>query len=190
MILADSNDDTIANLAACDSADIQAFHDLFFDVRSRLMKPGWVVAQLFGGSLYGSINPRDRVAQLHRIAWLGGQDIFLSYYSGDWNPTLATDMSDLIKSVLAKQSLLASMCMVGRDEVNIDVLRVFLETTKEDVARTAAGGDEEQSRAILGFLKSIPLTVADPTDERNLTLPAQEKRAHEYLEVKNVQANV
>ncbi len=186
LLLAGAPNELVADMSACDPEDVQAFHDLFFDVRPRLDKPGWVVAHLFGGTLYGAINPRDKVAQLHRIAWLGGEDVFLSYYSGEWNPKLGNNLAALIKGVLAKQSLLASMCITGRDEINIDVLRVFLETTKEDIAKTVGGGSKEQEAAVMEFIKSVPLTVADPTDQRNLNLPAREKRAHDYLEAPNV----
>lgn len=186
LLLTGANNDLVAQMIGCDPVDVQAFHDLFFDVRQRLDKPGWVVAQLFGGTLYGSVNPRDKVAQLHRVAWLGGPEIFLSFYSGRWSPEIGRSLNDIIRGVLAKSSLLASMCMVGRDELNIDVLRVFLESTQDDIAKVAANGSEEQAAAIIGFIRSVPLTVADPTDPSNLKLPAREKRAFEYLEAPNV----
>ncbi len=181
MLLANATNDTTADMAACDPQDIQAFHDLFFDVRPRLEKPGWLVGQLFGGSLYGAINPRDKVAQLHRIAWLGGEEVFVSYYSGQYNPNLGNQLADLVRGMLAKQSLLASMCITGRDEINIDVLRVFLEATQKDVANVVANGSDEKAAAILDFIQSVPLTVADPTNQANLALPAREPRANDYL---------
>jgi hypothetical protein len=181
LLLTGAPNDTIAQHLGCAPEDVQAFHDLFFDVRPHLKHAGWLVGQLFGGSLYQTINPRDKVGQLHRIAWMGGESVFLSYYTGKRVKADAAVVAELIQDMIRKQSLLASMCLVGRDEVNIDLVRVFIESTTEDVVNEAAGHDKALADAIFSFTKAIPLTVADPTDERNLKRAARELRAHEYL---------
>jgi hypothetical protein len=184
LLLTGAPNPMVANLVGCDPEDVQAFHDLFFDVRARLDKPGWIVAQLFEGALYSNVNSRDKVGQLHRVAWLGGPDVFLAFYSSASDPMTRKAIQEIQAGILTKCSLLASMNLVGRDEINVDLVRITLEAAKEDVAAAVAGGDEEVAQTMLSFIKSVPLLVADPTVEANLSLPAREKRAHEYLVTK------
>ena len=181
LLLAGADNAEIARHMGCHPGDVQAFHDLFFDVRPYRENAGWVVARLFGGSLYSSVSHRDVVGKLHRIAWLGGPHVFLAYYTGVREAFVTTEVQDLVKDVLRKQSLLTSMSVSGNDESAVEILRLMLEDSTKDVASVAAGGDEQTANAMLGFLKTMTLTIADPTVEANQQLPARELRAHEFL---------
>ncbi len=180
LLIGNADDAHTAELCGCDVDDVRAYHDLFFDVKPRLMTPGWVVAQLFQGSLYGALNPRDRIAQLHRVAWLGGYEIFTAFYTGRKSPEILGQVVALRDDILVKQSMLASMCIAMGGENSVELLKISIETTQRQVAETASGGNEEMANAMMGFLQSIPLTVADPTDASNVTLPAREPRSTLY----------
>jgi hypothetical protein len=182
LLLAEGIDEYIADLNGCAPEDIRAYHDLFFDVRPRVKQPGWVVSQLFQGSLYQSLNPRDRTAQLHRVAWLGGIEVFESFYTGRYDDSIREAMVLRIRDMMSKQTFLASGCSGGSGELNLELMRLYIDDTNKTIANTVAGGgkDKELGEAVMGFLSSMSLKVADPKDPANLALPAREPRASDY----------
>ncbi len=182
MLLGEGTNEYVASLNGCGPEDVQAYHDLFFDVRHRLQQPGWVVGQLFQGSLYQQLNPRDRIAQLHRVAWLGGIEVFESFYTGRYDPEIRDAMVLRIRDMMSKQTLLASGCGGGSGELNLELMRLFIDDTNKTVADTVSGGgqNKELGEAVMGFLSSMTLQVADPKLPANLTLPAREPRAVDY----------
>jgi hypothetical protein len=191
MLLAGAKNEDFAAKVPCAPADVQAYHDLFFDVRPRLEAPAWIVGQLFHGGLYGPMNLRDRAGVVHRLAWMAGPQIFEAYATGNQDPALREKMAERIKDIVAKQSLISSMCLAGHGgEVDIEVLRVFIDVDRQIKETVKNIGADESSQAVLAeFVRSVPFKVADPTDVRNLTLPAIEPRAADYLatpEVKDV----
>lgn len=180
----EQNDEVIGRKIGATADVIACFHDLFFDVRSRREAEGWMVARLFQGSLYGGMSARDRVGQLHRVAWLGGSRLFTSYYTGQYDNQLRDELVLRMRDILAKNSLLTAMCLgAGGSEKDIAVLQTCIEDTRAQVAAAASAGtgDSEFAKAIMGFLHSTPLQVADPTDRANLDMSAREDRAHESL---------
>lgn len=177
----EANDELIAHKIGATADVVAVYHDIFFDIRSRRDSEGWIVAQLFQGSLYGGMSSRDRVGMLHRVAWLGGSALFSSYYSGKHDPELRGIMLERMRDMLAKNSMLTSMCLgAGGGEQNLAVLQTCLEDTRQTIAAAAGAGsgDKEFGGAILDFLRSVPLQVADPTDTANLDMSAREPRAH------------
>lgn len=178
-------DDTAAGLGVCATADVvAAFHDIFFDVRSRRDHEGWIVSLLFQGMLYGNPTPRDRTGLMHRISWLGGADLFRAYYTGKFDPALRDKLLQRQSDMVAKQSLLTAMCIGhGSGEHHVGLMIGHIERAQAEVAKAAehATGDKGLADTIMGFLQSIPTQVADPLDKANVNLPAREPRAHEYL---------
>lgn len=181
MLLAQADDLSAAAMIGCGAEDVSAYHDLFFDVRPQLGHAAWVVGQLFQGGLYAAFSPRDVVAQMHRVAWLGGPEIFQAYYTGKYDDTIRSQMVERIRDLMSKQTLLAAGCVNGGAELNMELLRVFIDDTNHAVANTISSSTNEQlGGEVLKFLSAMPLTVADPTDKRNLSLPAIEPRAGSF----------
>lgn len=188
-LLTDASMDTIAADLACDVTDVDAFHDVFFDVKPRLTSPAWVVSNLFQGSLYAGLSVKDRVGQLRRVAWLGGFDIFRSYYTGNKDPSLRGKIGECIRDMLAKQSFLVAGCINGGAEINMQMLSVYLDDTQKQLANAVGGGSDEMGDILMKFITSFPMEVADPSNPANLNLPAREPRGHELrAEVKNAPA--
>jgi hypothetical protein len=62
----------------------------------------------------------------------------------------------------------------------VELLKLTMESMTEDVHET----DTDVNEAVASFMSELALTVADPTDKRNLTLPARElRRSPDLLEV-------
>lgn len=182
-LLAGSANEQIAPRVPCGPDDVQAYHDVFFDIRERRDAPAWIIGQLFQGGLYGPMNLRDRSGVAHRIAWMAGPEIFEAYATGKSNPQIMDVLKDRIRDMLAKQSLINAMCLSGKGDLDVEVLRIFIDDTNKNIADTVktAAGSKEANEVILDFLRQVPLIVADPTDPRNLTLDAREPRASHYL---------
>lgn len=190
MLLAGAKDDVdIGQFAACSGGDVAVYHDLFFDVRPRLKSPGWIAARFFQGEPYGPSSSRDRVGRMHRLAWLGGKDLFECVYTGLYDDALRVKIQQQIRGILAKTSMLNALTYSGNQELNVQVLSIFLDDTHKQIAAAAqqqGGGDSDYSKALIDFLRAKPPVVADLTDPRNLSLPADEPRASSYIEAAHV----
>jgi hypothetical protein len=168
---------------------LQAYHDLFFEVRPAFEQGsiGWLGCQLFRTGLYSHVSSRDHIGKMHRIAWLLGSRVVLSYLTGGYHGTKPVDVqkaiAEHIRDYMLKLSSLNVMCMSGQGgELSIKMLEVML----DDVNKTLASKVAEQSGAehgveILRFLREVSVAVADPTDKRNLALPAREPRAADLI---------
>ncbi len=182
MLLADADYAYIATMAGCSPDDVRAYHDLFFDVKTRLQSSAWVVGNLFQGALYQTMNVRDRIAQMHRLAWLGGVAVFEAYYTGRYDDEIRQKVVHSIRDIMAKKTLLMVGCTEGGDETKLDMIRIFIDDTNK-VVREVLGGpgaEKEYGAAVMSFLSSVSMQVVNPADPANLTLPAREPRAAEY----------
>lgn len=185
LLLADQDFSGIADEVGADPEDIEAYHDLFFDVKDKLHKPGWLVARLFQGGLYAPISTRDRVGIMHRLAWLAGAAVFRSYYTGARDVTIQQNTRDIMNDILIKQGTISAMCIGGRGELDIEVIRVCVEDTKRRAAEVIGGGaDTATTNAIMQFLGGLNdhMGVGDHKAVKNLNLPAREPRAADYFQ--------
>lgn len=183
LLLGKQSVDLIAYQICCDPLDISTFHDLFFDVTDKLDRPGWLVARMFQGNVYTPLNSRDRSGIMHRLAWLAGPELFRSYYTGTWDDTIKDVMRIRFEDMVSKQALLSAMCIGGRGELDIETMRLFVDSTKKAIADTVnASGDKEVQGAMLEFFAGMKVSVANPLEAQNIGLPKREKRAHEIIE--------
>jgi hypothetical protein len=182
MLISDADYAYTASLVGCEVDDVRSYHDLFFDVKPRLGSPAWVVANLFQGALYQTMNTRDRIAQMHRLAWLGGTPVFEAYYTGRYDDEIVKKVAHSIRDIMAKKSLLLVGCTEGGDETKMELIRIFMDDTSKKISEVmgGAGAEKEYGQAVISFLSNIPMRVVDPRDPANLTLPAREPRVAEY----------
>lgn len=171
---------------------IEAYRDLFFDVRDRLDQHGWIVECLFNGSLYSGISRRDTAAVMHRVAWLGGPEVFTSFYTRRPDPRLRTNLVELMRDMMHRQSVITSMCLVHTPETELQSIKTLLDDTYKLVGDTVADATTaETAKAVKSFLSGLSMEVADATAEANLTLPAREPRVADFQESASVlQAHV
>lgn len=178
-LLTGADDERISESFCCRPETVAAYHELFFDVRSRLHAYAWVSSAVFGDVAYTGINKGDRQGMLHRIAWLGGLELFESTLSPRAN---IRDIADTYRQVIERalvQNSLETAISCGN---NPEAAYQLLTTTVDKLTGTSdpnAAANKEQD-AITAFVQSIGITVADPTDEANLKLPKRELRESEY----------
>jgi hypothetical protein len=167
---------------------VEAYGALFFDVRQAFADGalGWISAQLFGARLHDYVSGRDIVGRTRRLAWLFGPKVLCSFLNGGRNGVQEVDVKkaiqDGIRGYLQKLSLINAMQCTGRGELDVQVLKLQLDdVNKEAAQKVSEQAGQSHGDEILRFLREVAVTVADPTDKRNLELPAREPRARDYL---------
>jgi len=174
MLLAGATDDAIMEQAPfCDERILEVFHTAFFNVRPFRTKSSWVVSYVIRGSL-NSANAHDRSGMSLRLAWLLGADLFEQMlFKGTLGERGRGVVREMVKDISYSQLAEFALSASSRHEAP-EGLRMLIEWKHE--AAGGGGVDDKMSDAISTFLGDLGITVADPTESRNLQLPAAEPR--------------
>ena len=166
----------IAKLTGLPSAVVEHYHDLFFDVRGRPQL--WVNAELFQGRFLGDLDERDQIGIQHRLAYLLGWEAFVDSQSGMPTNASRAKMITATRDILIQQLLNTALVHGGNPDVlaRLAAASAGAQSTKQATPVTEA--DESYGAAVLGFLRSVPLQVADPDDPALRNPSAREPRAH------------
>jgi hypothetical protein len=182
MLLAGADNERIASVSAdVDAVSVvQAYHDLFFAVRPYLKKPAWVVASVFQGPVYRT-HAMDRSGIMLRVAWILGPQAFETMVCrGNATELDRNQIRTMVETILHSQLAEVAFSAATRQDLP-DWITAFL--AKVDDAKAPGSSDAEVSGHVVSFLDGLALSVADPTDTRNLNLPAREARAIAIPEV-------
>lgn len=178
-LLTGAENERIAQSFCCRPEVIAAYHDLFFDVRPRLEAFAWINSAVFGDVAYTGVAKYDRHGMLQRIAWLGGVDLYESLLSPRSKvKDVAEVYREVIERALVQNSLETAISTGNNPEVAYQLLTTTVEklTPKDD----GQSADDEYQEAVTAFVQSVGISVADPTQDANLKLPARELRESEY----------
>ncbi len=171
----ETSDEAISTFAGLYSVPtVRAYHDLFFAVRPFLDSPGWIAASVFDGMPYRT-HPGDIQGIQHRLAWLLGAPAFVQLVRGRVSIDSQAEFNQVIADILRSNVLELSLTVAARHE-SPDWLRAFTELANKEM-ESGMGGDSNFDEAAGLFLDAIGISVADPTDQSNLELPAREPRA-------------
>jgi hypothetical protein len=172
LLLSGASDEKILDYVWAKSCGvITSYHDLFFAVRPGLSKPGWICASVFGGMPHQSVHHLDRHGIMLRMAWYGGLSVVEDMLKGG---ILSADVQDKLRSVM-KDALLrnaaeTALTLNNNSEQAPDLLRITMDMPSANSDKDVSPLEE----VVDDFLGGLTLTVADPTDKRNLSLPAKE----------------
>jgi hypothetical protein len=178
-LMAGATDEEIAESFGCPPGVVKIYHDAFFAVRPYLHKPGWIAAAVFGGFPHKGYNPGDQVGLAHRIGWFGKVDLFDKYLSMGLESETLRKISELTRQLLAAHSPEIALMAGHRPEQAAEMLKLTIGDGSPDTGRTGVGS-AENAAAVEKFVSNLPISVANPTEERNLSLPERELRSHEY----------
>jgi hypothetical protein len=167
---------------------IDAYADLFFDVRPRLQNVGWICTVLFGDllGLHRDSESASKIGQNHRAGWLMGGHGVKMYTEPNPTPATATAfrayLAENVLDVAYRQTLLGQFCRARSDERGLETVRIAVADIKQKALEAiGASAEGDHGEAIMEFLKSVPFSVADPSLEVNKCLPAREERVHEMI---------
>lgn len=178
MLLSGEKDDAlIADMVEMAVPDVRAFHDVFFDVRPRLHRAGWIGEQFFAGEVYRPLSRHDTAEMYHRIAWLGGPLIFQAMTGRRPDPALrrqiGQEIGQLIQDMLARQSLLITQTLGQSGELGLQGLALALTQTAEAMGKALPEHQQAlvaMKEQMTAFLTRAPLSVAAPKATSNLLL--------------------
>ena len=176
----------MADISAYDVSALDIYGDLFFDVAPRLENWGWMFDTLFRTSLYEPISGRDNITKAHRMAWLLGPELFVTFYCNgkySWSGIGRSGLSDRLQEMYYKQAFIQSFCTgAGRfNERDLKQIEFVINDIKAEAANALKGDDHAD--AVMAFMTEFPISVADPSLESNLELPAREIRIDEHLRI-------
>lgn len=179
LLLAGATDEQVAVAIFADPSIVKTYHDLFFWVRPGLQHPAWISSTLFGGMPHRSAHAHDHYGLALRLAWLGGVDTFLQVIDRQPATSQMTKLlRELASSTLLKNSVETAFTIGSRGDQAAEIMRFSIENgARDDVAVNV---EDDVHKALNTFMSTMSLSVADPSDERNLRLPAREDCAVAY----------
>jgi hypothetical protein len=175
MLLAGMSDEDIAQETTLQELAVDAYDKLFFNVRPYLSKPAMVCIMVFNGMAHSPVNKLSKSEIMLRIAYLGRKDMLMEFIRSEGNPVMEAKLIAYIKSAMKKRAF-EYVLQGGGEEAATEQLKLVLDKREEDGVK----GSDQVAKATAEFLAGVSLTVADPTDKRNLALPAREPRLADY----------
>jgi hypothetical protein len=178
LLLAGASNSKILEYVWADVEDvIQAYHDLFFCVRAGLNKPAWICSTVFGGLPHQNVHQLDKHGIFLRLAWYGGLTVAEELIrGGTLTEEVRMQLRDVMKDALLRSATETALTLTSRSDQAPELLRITLDSSEEDAGAKIG----EYERAVADFMGDLSITVANPKDERNLSLPAREELDVEY----------
>ena len=155
---------------------VQAFHDIFFDVRARIHKVAWVAEQFFAGDTHRIASRHDNDLLYHRTAWFSASPALYRALIGrrsdeETEQEQARKFNGIIRSLMVRQAVLLGQCVGHGGELGLEVMRLVLEGSARALEQTSQNGGQLSAQLLLQvgkFMENSPLQVADPRGRSNL----------------------
>lgn len=186
LLLCDPDHVSYADIAQATGIDISAVHayaELFFDVRPYRDHWGWLFQTFFFNSLYDAASQRDQLHLARRIGLVYGHEVFVQFYRCDapWGEKIKRTLGERVFEIYYKQAFLSTMVRGVSSDRDLKIIDTVI-TDINDTLKNGLG-DDAVAQGVMAFLKAVPFTVADPSLEANLTLPAREPRAADLIQI-------
>lgn len=169
---------------------IDAYHDMFFDVRPRLDNDGWISSVVFGGFAHIGADSRDARGLALRTAWIGGWDLFYHLIRKGFTTQQEQDLTKMLIESVSCRRASGMAFTAGNYPGSMEFIRTYLDMSKKAEDQDASAAAAEGRQLLTAFAERVLGTgrkrqlVADIGDERNLQLPAREPRVAQYEEVR------
>lgn len=183
-ILTGASNEEISEHNWIDPSVVQDYHDIFFDVREGLKRPGWICSAVFNGMPHKGAHAGDQIGMAHRFAWFGGFDLFKRMVTQGLAPAETQEvLKSITRDVLMKTSVESALSYGSRGDIAHEYMRMAF--NKDNFENEEKSLDTDYEKAIDAFFSGIGISVADSTDQRNLEAPKQEPREADYEVVKD-----
>ena len=174
LLIAGADNETVAHDAFSDEEVVEIYHELFFWVRPGLDRSAWLNSTVFGGMPHINANLHDIHGTSLRLARKIGVDAFRQLVgAGLSSETSVQQLRSMVNEVLLTQVAMMSFSAGTSRELPEWVGRLM---DQKDAG--SGSGNPELDKAVDAFFEGFSVSVADPTEERNLSLPAQEERVN------------
>lgn len=182
LLVGGADDETIQAEMEIGKDDIAAYVAMFFDVRSR--RRADIANMVFQGMPHRGFNPMDRLGIMHRLGWFGGFRLIQVILSRGLNPDEAQQFcTNVCKDVMRRQMPEMGLGMGVQTQFAPEYFRI---TSDWDADKPPAVNELEANllKAFGSAVGTEGVSVADPTIEANLKLPAAEPCYVETYEVR------
>jgi hypothetical protein len=164
-LLAGQSYEEIANTAGIPVDVIEVYERTFFDVRSRLNKPGLIVHAVIKPSLTKGISDRDAGPFWKLFGYCCGPGILdqLIYgFSSRQRPSSSSElkawMSDDIREQLKLKAMIAIHCMQINWQTQSEVMNLYQRMIEFAAHIGSDGGDDTLKAGIQAMLENLPWT--------------------------------
>jgi hypothetical protein len=181
MLIGEATDEDIQKEMEIGKDDIAAYVAMFFDVRGR--RKADIANMVFQGMPHRGFNVADRLGVMHRLGWFGGSKLIQVILARGLNPDDAQAFcTNVCKDIMRRQMPEMGMGMGVQSQFAPEYFRI---SNDWDAEKPAAVNELEATliEALGGAVGKEGVSVADPTVEANLKLPAAEPCYVETYEV-------
>lgn len=172
LLIAGADDETIAYQAFSPSKVIELYHELFFWVRPGLNRSAWLNSAVFGGLPQMNAHMGDLRGTVLRLAMKIGAHAFLEMISAG----LSTDTTTQQLKAMVNEVLMTQVAMMSFSASRSHELPEWVGKLMDQKDSGQGAGNSDMDRAIDAFFDGLGISVADPTEQRNLELDAREER--------------
>jgi hypothetical protein len=180
LILGGASDDVIQEEMEIGTEDIAAYVAMFFDVRGR--KRLDICNMVFQGAPHKGYHQNDRLGTMHRLGWFGGYKLLQALTTSGVNSDDTQRLCSAVCRDIMRRQLPEIGLSVGSQA---QFAPEYLKLSTEWDANSAQDTRNDLQEAVFKIFSQQTLEIADPSDERNLTLPAEELPYVEATEVPN-----
>jgi hypothetical protein len=172
-LLADQPYDEIADSVGTDAEVVKAYAETFFDIRSRLTSPDYIVREVFGQAVERGLKLRDYDLLWKMVAYRCGPhvlDYFVQPLVGN-RPDSADGVQATVREItrvaLDRNAALASVTIRPSDNMTaIQIIAEYREMLALEQSAGAAGAIKDTlMQNIDGMLAAVPFSVGSTTPD-------------------------
>lgn len=181
LLIAGADNDLIADACFLSPDVVELYHEIYFWVRPGLKRPVWINSTFFAGFTHSGAHHADTHSIALRLGWKLGPEVYIALtQSGLNSETARGQIRTMVQDVLYAQA--ANLCFASQ---HVHETPDWFRAIVEDKGGGKGSSNDDLGNAIDKFFDGMGISVADPTNESNLSLPAREERAVEYEVVSN-----
>lgn len=184
LLIGGASDEVIQSEMEIGKDDIAAYVLMFFDIRGR--RRADVANMVFQGMPHKNFHAHDTRGALHRIGWFGGHRLVQVIISQGLNADAEQQFcANVCKDIMRRQLPEMSLGAGVQSQMAPDYLKLANEWDADKPPVSTADEIEKHLRKAVEYGVGKPgVSVADPTVEANLKLPAAEPCYVETYEVR------
>ena len=182
MLIGEAPDEAIQEVMEIGKDDVAAYVAMFFDVRGR--RKADIANMVFQGMPHRGFNITDRLGVMHRLGWFGGYKLIQVILARGLNPDESQVFcTNVCKDIMRRQMPEMGMGMGVQSQFAPEYFRIVNDW---DAEKPLAVNELEATliEALGSAVGKEGVSVADPTIEANLKLPAAEPCYVETYEVR------
>lgn len=174
LIIGGADDEAIQEEMEIGKDDLATYIATFFDVRGR--RRADVANMVFQGLPHRGYHPQDKLGTMHRLGWFGGFKLIQSVLARGLNSEeVQRFCAEICKDIVRRQMPEMGLTVGVQTQFAPEFLKIANEWDGNKTGGTTDAAEQYILDAVgVGTQEGATVSVADPTVEANLKLPAAE----------------